>query len=513
MGKSSRQLIPIFVLAMVAGCATIDFDYPKSESYGFTDTGDTWLGQAFAEIVEQHSPEQSGFYPVYDGIDSLALRLLMAERAERSIDAQYFLIHDDLVGNVFINALLRAADRGVRVRFLVDDIQTEGYDAGFAALDSHENFELRIFNPFAHRKARALDVTRLSRVTRRMHNKSMTVDNQITLIGGRNIADEYFGARTDVDFGDLDVLAIGSIVPKVSTMFDSYWNHPAALPMPALASVPEDADEKLESLSGKVARSLEEVEASKYADVVRGKILDYVQTDASGFTWAEYDLVYDSPDKTNPDASKDADSIVVEMRASIGDVQEELFIVTPYFVLRKDNIQGFQELVDRNVDITVLTNSLASNNHTVSHSGYMPVRKPLLKMGVNLLELRASVSISSDDSRGVQQAKVTLHAKAFSVDRKKIFIGSFNWNQRSVNLDTELGVIIHSPKIAEEFVEHVTTGLPEWSFQVFLNENNDLRWRGYDNGQEVILSKEPQTGFWHRFNASFLRMLPIKSQL
>ena len=508
-----RHLSLILIVAFVTGCASIDFDYPKSESFALTDTGDTTLGRGIAEYVAQHPHEQSGFYPVFDGIDSLALRLLMAERAERSIDAQYFLIHNDLVGRVFVNALLRAANRGVRVRFLVDDMNAKGYDTGFAALDSHENFELRIFNPFAHRKARGLDVTSLSRLSRRMHNKSFTVDNQMTLIGGRNIADQYFGVGESEKFADLDVLSIGSIVPKVSAMFDSYWNHRAALPMPALAEVPEDAEEALAALHERVAKSLEEVEASKYADAVRSSILDYVQTDASAFIWAEYDLVYDSPDKANPDINTEAGSIVVQMRESVGDVQEELFVVTPYFVLLKDNIEGFRGLRDRNVEITVLTNSLASNNHTVSHSGYAPVRKPLLEMGVSLYELRANARVPGDESTGVQDAKSTLHAKVFSIDRKRIFIGSFNWNQRSANLDTELGVIIHSPEMATQMVERVSAVLPKRSFEVFLNQKGKIRWKGHENGQEFILTKEPQTGFWHRFNAGFMRMMPIKSQL
>jgi putative cardiolipin synthase len=512
MSKPLRHFLVLSALAFVAGCASIDFDYPKSESLAFTDTGESTMGRAVAEIVAQHPPEQSGFYPVFDGIDSLALRLLMAERAERSIDAQYFLIHDDLVGSVFINSLLRAANRGVRVRLLVDDIQLKGYDAGMAALDSHENFELRIFNPFAHRKARALDVTSLSRVSRRMHNKSFTVDNQMTLIGGRNIADEYFDAKKGERFGDLDVLAIGSIVPKVSAMFDSYWNHRASLPMPAIAEVPENADEALATLHERVSKSLEEVDASEYADAVRSSILDYVHTDSSAFTWAEYDLVFDSPDKSNPDFDTEDGSIIVQMRAGIGDIEQQLFVVTPYFVLTKDNIEGFRGLRDRNIDITVLTNSLASNNHSVSHSGYAPNRKRLLQMGVNLFELRANTSIAAEESKGVQESKSTLHAKAFSVDRKRIFIGSFNWNQRSANLDTELGVIIHSPEMATALVERVTAGLPEHSFMVFLNEDGKLRWKGQDNGQEVILTKEPQTSAWHRFSAGFLRIAP-NSQL
>jgi len=512
MGKFNRHFGLLLALAFLAGCATIDFDYPKSESFVLTDTADTTLARGIAEIVAQYPPEQSGFYPVFDGIDSLALRLLMAERAERSIDAQYFLIHNDLVGRAFVSALLRAANRGVRVRFLVDDMNAKGYDTGFAALDAHENFELRIFNPFAHRKARGLDAFRMGRLTRRMHNKSFTVDNQMTLIGGRNIANEYFDANPGEKFGDLDVLTIGSIVPKVSAMFDSYWNHPASLPITALAEAPENAAEALASLEDRVAKSLEDVETSKYADAVKSSILNYVQTDGSAFIWADYDLVFDSASKVNAD-SGDAGSIVVQMRNSIGDVQEELLVITPYFVLRKDNIEAFRGLRDRNVKITVVTNSLASNNHTVSHSGYAAIRKSMLEMGVNLYEIRASSSVPIDEWKGVQDAKRTLHAKTFTVDRKRLFIGSFNWNQRSLNLDTELGVIIHSPELAASLAELVTALLPERTFEVSLNENGKLRWKGLENGQEVILTKEPQTGYWRRFNAGFLRMMPIKSQL
>jgi len=513
MGKLLRQFSLIVVGALLAGCASVNFDYPKSESFALTDTADTTVGRGIADFVAQHSGGESGFYPVYDGIDALALRLLMAKRAERSIDAQYFLIHDDLVGNVFVNSLLQAANRGVRVRLLVDDILTQGNDAGYATLNAHENFEVRIFNPFAHRSARALDAPSMRRISRRMHNKSFTVDNQMTLIGGRNIADEYFDAKANEKFSDLDVLAIGPVVPEVSDMFDSYWNHRAAVPISALAEVPENAEEALATLNEKVSRSLEEIEASKYADAVKSSVLDYVQTDASAFIWAPYDLVFDSPDKVRPEDSDEAESIVVQMRESIVDVQQELFVITAYFVLRKDNVEGFRGLRDRDVEITIVTNSLASNNHTMAHGGYSPVRKPLLEMGVNLFELRANTTIPGNESRGVQDAKSTLHAKAFVVDRKRVFIGSFNWNQRSSNLDTELGVIIDSPEIASELVERVTAALPTASFEVFLNEKGKLRWKGHEDGQELILTEEPQTNFWRRFNAGFMRILPIKSQL
>jgi putative cardiolipin synthase len=513
MIKMLRLLILSVVLATVAGCASIDFDAPKSESFFISGTGDTTLGRELLADVAEHPPEQSGFYAVSDGIDSLALRLLLANLAERSIDAQYFLIHDDLVGKAFIDALLTAADRGGRVRLLIDDIQTKGYDEGLAALDSHENFEVRIFNPFANRNSRALDIANLRRVTRRMHNKSFTVDSQVTLIGGRNIADEYFDAREDEKFADLDVLAIGSVVNSVSDMFDSYWNHRASMPVSAFADAPEDLDATLASFDARISDALEDLAASKYADAVKSSILDFVNSDTNPFTWAEYDLVVDSPNKVTPKTNKESGTIMYQMRESIGEVQEELFVLTPYFVLRKEDVAAFRNLRQRNVNVTVVTNSLASNNHTVSHSGYTPNRKKLLEMGVKLYELRANTDLPSDESKGVQKSKSTLHGKVFSVDRKQIFIGSFNWNQRSINVDTELGVIIHSPEMATELVEKVIEGLPEQGYEVYLDDKNSLRWKGYDNGQEVILTKEPQTSFWHRFNAGFMRMLPIKSQL
>ena len=231
MKISLRHYCLVAIIALFGGCATVDFDYPKPASTAYTDTGDTYLGKQLLGLADQH-PGEAGFYPMVDGIDALASRLLLAERAERTIDAQYYLIKNDIVSHAFINVLLRAADRGVRVRLLVDDIFTGGYDAGMAGLDSHPNFEIRIFNPFARRSARYMDgITSFSRVNRRMHNKSFTVDNQVTIIGGRNIADEYFGAREDAKFGDLDVMGIGPVVNEVSDMFDSYWNHERAAPI------------------------------------------------------------------------------------------------------------------------------------------------------------------------------------------------------------------------------------------------------------------------------------------
>lgn len=506
------RLILVAIALLSAGCASVDFDFPKSGSHAFTDTQTTALAADFAAVLESRGNE-AGFLPLEDGVDALAMRLLLAERAERSIDAQYFLIHDDVVGRVFIEALLRAADRDVRVRLLADDIHTDGHDPGLAILDSHPNIEIRLFNPFGNRSSKLLNAGRARRVVRRMHNKSFTVDNQVTVIGGRNIGDEYFGAPGSATFGDLDVIGIGPVVQDVSSMFDEYWNHRAALPMPALTRMPEDPETALANMRATLRSSRGEIAGSRYAEAVRSSILETLRSDTTSFTFAPYRLIYDSPEKSMPKSADTAESITTSLRDSIIDVEEELLIITPYFVLRKAEVEGFQALRARGVEISVLTNSLASNNHTVSHSGYKPVRKSLLEMGVNLYEVRADATLRGDVGIERDAAKTTLHAKSFIVDRRRLFIGSFNWNQRSKNVDTEMGVVIESPELASAFAERLESIDLAKTYQVFLNDKGKVRWKGMQNGQEIILTKEPQTSWWQRFSAGFLSILPIKSQL
>jgi len=508
-----RQTCLIAVFALLCGCASVDFDYPKPASTAPTDTADTYLGKQLEGLAEEH-PGEAGFYPLADGIDALAARLLLAERAERTIDAQYYLIKSDIVGKAFIHSLLRAADRGVRVRLLLDDILTGGYDAGMAGLDSHPNFEIRIFNPFARRSARFMDgITSFSRINRRMHNKSFTVDNQITIIGGRNIADEYFGAREDAKFGDLDVMGIGPVVNDVSNMFDGYWNHERAAPIEAFANMPDDPAAELVRVRAELEQSRERIKTTKYAGAVRDKVLEYVETDASPFIWAPYTLAVDSPDKSFKSKAETAASIKTPLRESLLSAKSEAIIISPYFVPRKAGIEAISELQRSGVDVTVITNSLAANNQSSVHGGYAPSRKPLLKSGVKIFEVRADADVAGSELVAASGAKATLHTKAFIIDRREIFIGSFNFDPRSANINTELGVIIRAPKLADQFAKRIDTALAQQTYEVFLNEKGKLRWRGFENGQEIIFEKEPQTTWGQRFSAGFMRILPIRGQL
>jgi len=508
------RYIAIFSAMLLGACATVDFDYPKEESHALVpaETSETFLGKLIVPAAAEH-PGESGFYLQFDGIDALAGRFVLARYAEKTIDAQYYLITSDKVGMLFIGALLQAADRGVRVRLLLDDIQTQGYDAGMAALDSHPNFEVRIFNPWASRSARFMDAFSFSRINRRMHNKSFTIDNQITVIGGRNIADEYFGAREDVNFGDVDVLCIGPVVQDVSAMFDKYWNSEKAAPVPAFAKMPDDPAAALEQLRVRLKEVLEGAVDTKYGEAVKADIERYIDGKGVIFTWAPYTLAYDSPDKADKKLAKDAKKITTKLAEVIAEADKELIIISPYFVPRKSGVAYFQSLIDRGLDVTVLTNSLAANNHGIVHSGYMGYRKPLLKMGVRIFETMVTATPTGVERGGSGAELATLHTKAFMVDRKKLFVGSFNWDPRSVNINTELGVIIESEYMGERVGEIIDEALPSRTYEVVLNENGNLRWIDNSGDEPVILTKEPDASWWRRTKAQMGRILPMRSQL
>jgi putative cardiolipin synthase len=346
-----------------------------------------------------------------------------------------------------------------------------------------------------------------------MHTKSFTADSQITILGGRNIADEYFGAREDAKFGDLDVVGIGSIAKGVSNMFDSYWNHETALPVPAFANMPDDPAAELQKLRVRMEESRGQIEQSKYADAVTTKELEFLGKDNDVFDWAPYKLVYDSPDKGIKSKSGPSIAITTPLLEALQSAEEELIVLSPYFVPLKTGIEIFSEIQARGVQVTIITNSLAANNHATVHGGYSPSRKPLLRNGIRIYEVRPDADVPGSENFAASGAKATMHTKAFLVDRKQVFIGSFNFDPRSANLNTESGVLIHSERMARHFGDLIYSKLETQTYEVFLNEEGNLRWRGFNDGQEVIYKKEPEATWGQRFTAGFMRMMPVRGQL
>lgn len=496
------------LLLLASGCASVDFNAPKSVSYAVIP------GSYSAETgLPERDPHESGFYLLSDSIDALALRLLLAERAKSSLDVQYYLVTDDLIGKVFFTSLLNAADRGVRVRLLIDDIGTRGMEKKMAALNEHPNLELRLFNPFANRMTRTLDVWDFKRLNRRMHNKSFTMDNQITIIGGRNIAAEYFAANHDYNFGDLDVIAIGPVVTDTSSMFDLYWNHERAVPYEQLAGPTSDGEKALARLRAELGDNLTSLRGTPYAEAVSSSYEEFIAEDGSSFHWAPYELVYDSPDKSVVERADDADKITTKLSETVFTARESLLLVSPYFVPTKAGVVAISELLESGIEIEIITNSLASSDHLLVYGGYAPSRKPLLKAGAHFYEIKGNIAVPGSAGLGNPNAKSSLHSKAFIVDRHYFFLGSFNWDPRSALLNTELGVIINSPDMAGDVVDSIHASLPSKSYELSLSEKQALRWTTFEDDTKKVYDKEPQTTLWTRFWGRLAQWLPIERHL
>ena len=242
-------------------------------------------------------------------------------------------------------------------------------------------------------------------------------------------------------------------------------------------------------------------------------MLEYMESNDDPFTWAPYTLVYDSPDKADKKLAEDAASIITPLADSLAGAEKEVILISPYFVPLRSGVEAFSKIADKGVELTVVTNSLAANNHSAVHSGYAPSRKPLLEKGVRIYEARADLDVQGTGYVKQQAGGSTLHTKAFIVDRKELFIGSFNFDPRSAYINTESGVIIRSPEMAASFAENLFTDAPNEAYVVFLNDKGQLRWRTVENGKEVVYDKEPKTTWWQRFVVGFMRILPIRGQL
>ena len=508
----------ITILLLIGGCATLPQNVVRPESYALKDTEDTRFGKAHRDEMQTHAG-QSGFLLLGNGLDAFVARAILAHVAERSIDVQYYLFHDDLIGNLFTDQLLKAADRGVRVRLLVDDMDLEGKDLDVAVMDSHPNMEVRIFNPFSRKKGRTRQfVSRAGSVTRRMHNKSFTVDNQVTILGGRNMGNEYFDADPELAFSDLDVLAIGPVAQEVSTAFDLYWNSELAYPASVLIGK-RPTTEEIKEMRQKLTEFVESQSDSEYLQALRNSNLanDIRQNNVS-FNWGEAVVLYDQPEKILHDFDESQYHLAPKLKPYAEGVKKELIIFSPYFVPGKPGTAFLTQLAQRGVRVRILTNSLASNDVGIVHAGYSKYRKDLLRAGIELYELNEKLTRKKrKEKKGKHgSSKASLHAKSFVFDRKRVFIGSLNLDPRALVHNTEIGVVLTSEKIASEMSDWFDQNIEQVAFRLELNKEDGsekILWHSRVDGKAVVFEVEPYTGFWQRFGIGFLRLLPIESQL
>ncbi len=495
-----------FVLAalvLASGCATVDLDVPREASYAIEPTTDTRLKRSIDQWREEN-PGPSGFYPLSDGTDALGVRLLLMQAAEETIDVQYFLMKPDTAGIVFAAGLLAAADRGVRVRFLLDDIFTTVNDRTLMLLDRHENVEVRLYNPVAGRGVKTFSfLGDFKRANRRMHNKSFIADNQVMIVGGRNIADEYFGIQTKGEFLDLDVVGIGPVAARVSAEFDTFWNDRRSIPLSAVSKTVDD--EVLEKARIAIDRNQRE---AVLAAIERSQNTSLVAAMTGGeleFFSAESTVVTDAPEKLDNKPGTEYAQLAAELGALLQSAEREIILLTPYFVPGKRGVEYWRQIVGRDVRVAIVTNSLASNNHTAVHSGYSRYRKPVIDAGVELYEVRV-------DSGEDPNEALTLHTKAFVIDRERVFIGSLNLDPRSLEINTEMGVVIESPELARIMAEAVDEHLPSRAWRVERDDKGRLMWTSVIDGETVVSGSEPQVGFGRKLSAFLLRIMP-ESQL
>ena len=531
-GRAVRFVAFSLVAALAVGCASLPpgADFPKVMSIALTHPEETRLGRQFDGASRGHGGN-SAFRLLSVGVDGFLARAQMINAAERTLDLEYFIFRQDETGQLLTDALLRAADRGVRVRVLVDDGDTLEGDEQIAALGAHPKIEIRIFNPFAYRGHtelfRAVEFAfNASRLDYRMHNKLLAVDNAIALVGGRNIGDQYFQVDPESQFGDDDVFTAGPIVKQLSRTFDEFWNSALAIPVAGLASE-KQSNTGLDAYRKTLDEHREQLKAdgTDYASrVANGEPLAGMLSGRLPLVWAQAQVVYDSPEKQRVEKGEMVGQLmhrtVAEAAAS---VRSELLMITPFLIPGNDGMRLFKDdLRKRGVRVRILTNSLESTPELVAQSGYMRYRVPLLEAGVELYEVRSllgSARGSGESSAATRSGNYALHAKLFVFDRQRLYIGSMNFDQRSHHLNTEIGLIIDSPELARQTAARFESiVVPANSYALALRGDPaggspKLIWRTREGGKDIVYETEPARSPWQRMKVEFLSLLSLDKEL
>lgn len=520
LGQGVLIWLAAAVLAVMgAGCAGLPDGFDRPVTAAVQDTRETRLSQLYAPMLSAR-PGMNGLVPLPKGKPALAARATLARMAAKTIDAQYYLLHKDLTGMLFVNELLNAADRGVRVRLLVDDMGLWGRTKGAAAMAAHPNMDIRIFNPFSRKGSRWTQmVYRFGSVTRRMHNKAYIVDNAAAILGGRNIGNEYFEADPDIEFGDLDVMAVGPVVREVSVSFDQYWNSSLAYPVEVLAGK-EQTPVKLAKKRRELAEFLAGHQDSDYVTSLEAsEINSQIRSGNLPFYWARASAVYDAPEKIIEARDRTDIHLSSQLSPHFQNIGQELIIFSPYFVPGEQGVAFLTSLCQRGVRVKVLTNSLASTDVTAVHAGYKRYRKALLRGGVALYELDKKITRKEKKAKKGKfgASKASLHTKSFVLDRNQVFVGSLNLDPRSFVENTEIGLVIDSEKMARELAAWFDQSVADLAFQLELRVNEDgpdqIRWHRKKQGESTVYLRDPGTSLIKRVWVDLLGLLPIESQL
>ncbi|WP_020580819.1 phospholipase D family protein [Endozoicomonas elysicola] len=467
----------------------------------------------WVENDNTNQPGLSGFHPLSDGLDALVARLALIEAADKTIDAQYYLYHDDLVGQLFLQYLLRAADRGVRVRLLLDDLSIASLDKTVAIANEHPFFEIRLFNPLATRGwGRSFQLlAQFDRANRRMHNKSFIVDNQLAILGGRNIGNEYY-RNSAVEFADLDMIHRGVVVPQISNEFDRYWNSSSSYPAESLINRSVTTDDK-QRLNDKLADAANSASGQKYIKRLKqASLVEHIASGEMRWYWGDVSVYADAPEKILAPVSDRSTHLTPQLFPYIDSAARELVMFSPYLVPGKEGVTFFSDLVKRGVKVVLITNSLASTDVAVVHAGYSKYRKDLLEAGVRLIEVKPHAAKGEIHKTITGSSRASLHAKTFIIDRRYLFVGSLNLDPRSALLNTEIGAIYDTPEMAEDFISGLSR-LDRGGFWELKLTENGIQWFDCNPECRVVSNKDPESSLFTRVGIFILSLLPIEQQL
>ena len=523
MSQSSKRAILLLSTSLILGvpaCSTLPKQKQIVPQYAYDiDTQTTTLSKIITPLKSQN-PDLTGYHVLYDPLEAIAARIQLIDKAEKTLDLQYYIWDNDKIGALALYKIIQAADRGVKVRLLMDDNNAKSMEAVYLALDQHTNIDVKLFNPYKFRKLRPIDmVLDLKRINRRMHNKTFTADNQITLIGGRNMSNQYYNVSDNYQFSDVDVMLAGQAVDDISHSFDEYWNHPYAYPVRDIVS--HNYTLRFESLKQQLTQHYEEVTVQNYLDL-SNKTHDFdnwlnhdIQLD-----WVKAEIIKDSPEKIKAKAKKE-EHLNFQLIQRLKKPEKNVDIISAYFVPQDEGEQRLSSLAQNGIQVRVLTNSFKANDVALVHAFYGKYRKDLLKNGVELYEFLPALpeevqninnqEISKKSKVSIKGlSRSSLHAKLMALDDKQVFIGSFNFDPRSANLNTEIGVILNSKPLANAVHKTMDANLKKYAYKLVLNSKQQINWELDTPNGVKTLTKEPKMNWWKRAGIKVISWLPIE---
>ena len=518
----SAVLLSCSLVLGIPACSTLPHRGEVASHMAFeTDTSQTSLSKIVQPLRDQNIG-LTGYHVLYDPLEALAARMQLINKAEKTLDLQYYIWDNDRIGAMALYSIIQAADRGVKVRILIDDNNAKKMEGIYLALDQHQNIDVRLYNPYRFRKHRAMDmVLDLKRINRRMHNKSFIADNQISLIGGRNMSNQYYNVSDAYQFSDVDVMLVGAASDEIIHSFDEYWNDDYAYPVRDIVNHHQHTL-RYESLKQQLEKHQQDPRVTNYLDLAnRSKAFDKWLEQNIQLDWVEAEVVKDHPSKIRSKSKKE-DHLNFQLVQHLEKPEQSVDIVSAYFVPEKEGAERLKKLARENVKVRVLTNSYQANDVPVVHAFYSKYRKDLLKNNVQLYEFLAApeaANLNSNTYEIADKAKVSLkglsrsslHAKLMALDEKQVFIGSFNLDPRSAYLNTEIGVLLNSPSLAHKVHQTMDQNLSKYAYKLVLDANDKINWKiKQANGEIHTLEKEPKMKWYNKALVTFVSWLPLE---